>query len=92
MFLAGAGTTAGQGIVDVIQQEGMSLLVGGAFITIVPIVAGFFIARKLFKLSMVHSLGALCGGLTSTPGLGAVNQLIDSEDPSIAYAAAYHLP
>ncbi|WP_235715301.1 aspartate:alanine exchanger family transporter [Halalkalibacter wakoensis] len=92
LFLAGAGTTAGQGIVDVIQQEGMSLLVGGAFITIVPIVAGFFIARKLFKLSMVHSLGALCGGLTSTPGLGAVNQLIDSEDPSIAYAAAYHLP
>ncbi|WP_308017542.1 hypothetical protein [Alkalihalobacillus deserti] len=36
-----------------------------------------------------YSLGALCGGLTSTPGLGAVNQLVDSEGPSIAYAAAY---
>lgn len=27
--------------------------------------------------------------MTSTPGLGAVNQLIDSEDPAIAYGAAY---
>nr|WP_263053813.1 hypothetical protein [Salipaludibacillus neizhouensis] len=38
---------------------------------------------------MIHSLGAICGGLTSTPGLGAVNQLTDVEDASIAYAAAY---
>jgi putative transport protein len=27
--------------------------------------------------------------MTSTPGLGAANQLIESEDPAIAYAAAY---
>lgn len=27
--------------------------------------------------------------MTSTPALGALNQLIDSEDPAIAYAAAY---
>ncbi|WP_332633550.1 aspartate:alanine exchanger family transporter [Halalkalibacter flavus] len=89
LFLSGAGTTAGQGLVDVVQKEGLSLVIGGALITIVPIFIGFLVARKLFKLSMVHSLGALCGGLTSTPGLGAVNQLVDSEDPSIAYAAAY---
>lgn len=89
LFLAGAGTTAGQGIVEVIQQEGISLLVGGAIITIVPLVGGYFLARKLLGLSVIHSLGAICGGMTSTPGLGATNQLMDSEDPSIAYAAAY---
>ncbi|MDT8861318.1 YidE/YbjL duplication [Alkalihalobacillus sp. MEB130] len=89
LFLAGAGTTAGQGLVEVIQKEGISLIIGGAFITIVPIAVGFWLARKFFKLSMVHSLGALSGGLTSTPGLGAVNQLIETDDASIAYAAAY---
>lgn len=89
LFLAGAGTTAGQGIVEVIQREGFSLIIGGAIITMVPIIAGFFIARLFFRLSMLYSLGALCGGMTSTPGLGAVNQLADSEDPAIAYAAAY---
>ena len=89
LFLAGAGTTAGQGLVDVIQSEGLSLVFGGALITLAPIVVGFVIARKIFRLSVIHSLGALCGGMTSTPGLGSVNQLIDSDDPAIAYAAAY---
>ncbi|WP_412969112.1 aspartate:alanine exchanger family transporter [Fredinandcohnia sp. 179-A 10B2 NHS] len=89
LFLAGAGTTAGSGLVDVIQEEGLRLVLGGAIITLLPMIVGFFIARKFFHLSIVHSLGALCGGMTSTPGLGSVNQLIDSEDPAIAYAAAY---
>jgi len=89
LFLAGAGTTAGQGLVEVVQAEGLRLVFGGALITIVPIVVGYLIARKLFKLSIIHSLGALCGGMTSTPGLGSVNLLVDTEDPAIAYAAAY---
>lgn len=89
LFLAGAGTTAGQGVVEVVAAEGLRLIIGGALITTIPIIAGFLVARKLFKLSAAHSLGALCGGMTSTPGLGAVNQLINSEDPSVAYAAAY---
>ncbi|MCT2535722.1 YidE/YbjL duplication [Aquibacillus koreensis] len=89
LFLAGAGTTAGQGLVDVVQQEGLRLVIGGSFITIVPILFGFFLARKMFRLSIVHSLGALCGGMTSTPGLGSVNQVFDSDEPAIAYAAAY---
>ena len=89
MFLAGAGTTAGAGIVDIIQQEGLRILLAGAIITIVPLLAGYLLGKKLFSLSMVHSLGAVCGGMTSTPGLGALNSLVESEDPAIAYAAAY---
>ncbi|MFE8699212.1 aspartate:alanine exchanger family transporter [Cytobacillus sp. FJAT-54145] len=89
LFLAGAGTTAGQGIIDVVKTEGLRLVFGGALITIIPIIVGYVLARKWFHLSVIHSLGSLCGGMTSTPGLGAVNQLVDSEDPAIAYAAAY---
>ena len=89
LFLAGAGTTAGQGIVDVVQSEGLGLVFGGSIITLTPILAGYYISKKWFKLNTIHSLGALCGGMTSTPGLGSVNQLINSEEPAIAYAAAY---
>ncbi|MFN7251453.1 MAG: aspartate:alanine exchanger family transporter [Anaerobacillus sp.] len=89
LFLAGAGTTAGGGLVEVVLQQGVGLIIGGAIITIVPMVVAFFIAKKLFHLSIIHSLGAICGGMTSTPGLGACNNLVDSEDPAIAYAAAY---
>lgn len=89
LFLAGVGTNAGQGLVEVIQTEGIRLMIGGTIITVVPIIVGFYVARKLFKFSMVLSLGALSGAMTSTPGLGAVNQLIDAEDPAIGYAATY---
>jgi putative transport protein len=89
LFLAGAGTTAGQGIVDVVRAEGLGLVFGGSLITLTPILAGYFIAKKWFRLNTIHSLGALCGGMTSTPGLGSVNQLVESEEPAIAYAAAY---
>ncbi len=89
LFLAGAGTTAGAGLVEVLAEEGLQLLAAGVVITIVPLLLVFLAAKKLFHLSMLHSLGAICGGMTSTPGLGALNQIVDSEDPSIAYAAAY---
>lgn len=89
LFLAGAGTTAGKGLVDVLQTEGFKLLIGGAIITILPIIVGFFFARKVFKLSYIHSLGGLCGGITSTPGLGVCNNLVNTDDATIAYAAAY---
>ncbi|WP_240666675.1 aspartate:alanine exchanger family transporter [Longirhabdus pacifica] len=89
LFLAGAGTTAGEGLVEVVRQEGLRLIVGGSIITMTPIVVGYYMSRFVFRLSVIHSLGALCGGMTSTPGLGALNQLSSSEEGSITYAAAY---
>nr|WP_263053814.1 TrkA C-terminal domain-containing protein [Salipaludibacillus neizhouensis] len=41
LFLAGAGTTAGQGLVEVVLNEGISLVLSGAIITVVLIVSGF---------------------------------------------------
>ncbi|MEB5468256.1 aspartate:alanine exchanger family transporter [Virgibacillus pantothenticus] len=89
LFLAGAGTTAGQGLVEVIRDQGLELVISGTIITMVTIFSGYIAARKFFKFGVVYSLGTLCGGRTCTPGLGALNLLIDSEDPAIAYAAAY---
>lgn len=89
LFLAGAGTSAGNGLVEVIKNEGITLFIAGAIITAVPMIVGYFLARKVLRLKMIHTLGALCGGMTSTPGLGAVNNLVRSDEPAIAYAAAY---
>lgn len=89
LFLAGVGTNAGEGLVEVIRSQGFKLMIGGAIITIIPIFVGFYVARKVFHFSMVLSLGALSGAMTSTPGLGAVQQMIDTEDAGVAYAATY---
>lgn len=89
MFLAGAGTTAGQGIVEVIKEQGWILLILGLIITIMPIIIGYFMARKIFKLSIVHSLSIVCGGLTSTPAVSSLKHLVDSDEPTVAFAATY---
>lgn len=89
LFLAGAGTTAGNGLVEIVKTEGLTLFIAGAFITTVPLITGYFLSRKILRLNMLHTMGGLCGGMTSTPGLGAINQLARSDEPAIAYAAAY---
>ena len=41
------------------------------------------------KLNFLSILGSLTGGMTSTPGLSAVDPMSDSNAPSIAYATVY---
>lgn len=91
LFLAGAGTSAGSGFVEVIANQGFGIFIAGAIITLVPMVSAYTLALTVFKLNLVHTLGSICGGMTSTPGLGALNDLTDSEEPSVAYAAVYPL-
>ena len=33
--------------------------------------------------------GAICGGMTSTPGLGVAIDALDSDDPAAGYGAVY---
>ena len=44
---------------------------------------------RLLKINFLSVLGALTGGMTSTPGLSATDSMTDSDAPQIAYAAVY---
>ena len=50
---------------------------------------GFIIGRYVFKLNWVVLSGAICGGMTSTPGLGAAVDAQESDDPASGYGATY---
>ncbi len=89
MFLAGAGVKAGSGFLEVVQSQGISLLIAGVLVTLVPLTVAFYLGLKVFQFDAPTTLGALCGAMTSTPGLGAVTQAADSEYPAIAYATVY---
>lgn len=88
-FLANAGVKAGGKIVPVLKEHGISLFFSGAAITLVPMIVTFFIASKIFKMNILESLGGICGGMTSTPALGAISAKVDSEVPVTSYATAY---
>jgi len=55
----------------------------------VPMAVGLLFARKVFKLSMINSLGSICGGMTSTPALGSLIKVAETDDVATAYAATY---
>lgn len=89
LFLADAGVRAGGSFVEVVSQYGLILLAVGAAVTLLPMIVGYLIARYRLKLPLLEILGATCGGMTSTPGLGAITSRTDADSPAISYAAAY---
>lgn len=89
LFLAGAGTAAGAQFLPVLRASGLSLLAAGAVITLFPMAVAVFVARRVLRLDVLSTLGALCGGMTCTPGLGAVGRVSPSETPAIAYTTVY---
>ena len=89
LFLIGAGTNAGKGFIEVLGQYGIGLFLFGALLTITPLFFGYIIANKLLKLSMFNTLGSICGGMTSTPALGALISVAKTESVAVSYAATY---
>lgn len=89
LFLIGAGVEAGAGFVEILQEEGLVLFIYGALITLIPMLVGYFFAAKVLKLSLFNSLGSICGGMTSTPALGTLIRVTETDDVASAYAATY---
>ncbi len=89
IFLAGVGTSAGTNMVDTILNNGWSLFIAGAVVTVIPMIAAAIVGIKLLKVNIFDLLGTITGGMTSTPGLAAADSMTDSSAPSIAYATVY---
>jgi putative transport protein len=89
MFLATVGTSAGATLLPTLEAHGMGLVISGAVVTLVPIVGGVVICRKLLKLELLRTLGVITGGMTSTPGLAAAGAFSSTHFASAAYATVY---
>ncbi|MFH1524512.1 MAG: aspartate:alanine exchanger family transporter [Chloroflexota bacterium] len=89
LFLAGAGTTAGAQLVQVIQTQGWSLFLAGATITILSAAVGLLLTLKFFKMATLASLGALTAAMTNPPGLSAANNQTTTDLATLAYASVY---
>lgn len=88
LFLLGAGTDAGKGFVEVLMQQGIKLFLFGIVVTLIPMILACLVAR-LMRLDTLTTLGSVCGGMTSTPALGALISSCGTEDVAASYAATY---
>lgn len=95
LFLLGAGVEGGVELVAQIQasEYGAMLIlygfVAGVIMTIVPLIVGYIFATKVFKFCLFDTLGALTGGMTSTPALGTLIRVAGTDDVAAAYASTY---
>lgn len=89
LFLTPVGLTAGTLIVPIIQDYGPSLFAMAALITLIPMATVVLVGHHFLKINFLTLLGALAGGMTSTPGLSAVDSMTDVAAPQVAYATVY---
>ena len=86
LFLVGAGIPGGA---EFIANFDPMYFVYGVIMTVIPLIAGYFFAKYVLKMSLLNSLGSLTGGMTSTPALGTLINVAKTEDVASAYAATY---
>ena len=73
----------------VIREQGAVLLLAALIVALVPLAGAWIMTRHVLKWDALNCLGAVCGAMTSTPGLGAVTKVADCSVPSTAYVAVY---
>ena len=88
-FLADAGIKGGADLVDTVATHGAAVFIMGIIVTCSGMFAGYFVGMKVFKMNILECLGGICGGMTSTPALGAIASKTDSQAPVVSYATAY---
>ena len=86
LFLIGAGVPGGASFVKYFQPV---YFLYGVIITIVPMIIGYIIAKKLLKLPLLNALGSITGGMTSTPALGTLIRTAGTDDVASSYASTY---
>ena len=95
LFLLGAGVEGGVQLVQQIQNSEYGLMIvlygfiAGVIITLIPMVVGYVFARKVCKLPLLNTLGSITGGMTSTPALGTLIAVAETDDVAGAYASTY---
>ena len=88
-FLGIVGLNYGYKALNALLGSGITLSLLSLIIGLISILAGFIVGRYVFKLDWIILVGAICGGMTSTPGLGAAIDALKSDDPATGYGATY---
>jgi putative transport protein len=92
LFLACVGLRSGEHFVaSLLAGQGFLWMLIGAAVTLVPLLAVAWVARRLLRTNYLNLCGLLAGSMTDPPALAFANGHLQSEAPSVAYATVYPL-
>lgn len=89
LFLAVVGIEAGAGFLEALMDAGLILVLITFIVGLGAIAAGMLILRGFWDLDWIVVSGAITGGMTSTPGLGAAIEATGTEDVGAGYGSTY---
>lgn len=89
IFLAVVGIEAGEEFISALMSAGIVLVLITFLVGLGAIAAGMLLLRGLWDLDWIVVSGAITGGMTSTPGLGAAIESTGTEDVGAGYGSTY---
>jgi putative transport protein len=92
LFLATVGLKSGGRFFQMLfSGPGWLWMLGGATITLVPLLIAAFLGRLVLKITFAKLCGMLAGSMTDPPALAFATAFTSSEEPLVAYATVYPL-
>ena len=89
MFIAVVGISAGPSFIQGLKEVGPMLFIIGILATSLPLLLGLILARYVFHFHPALALGCTAGARTTTAALGAIQEAVGSETPSLGYTVTY---
>jgi len=88
-FLSTVGLRYGFKVFDALLGAGAYLAFVSVAVGFAALLAGFVVGRYVLGINWVILSGAICGGMTSTPGLGCCIDALKSDVTAAGYGATY---
>ncbi|WP_348813749.1 aspartate-alanine antiporter [Flavobacterium maritimum] len=90
-FIGLVGLAAGPSFISGLKETGLSIILAGLAVSIVPHIIGLLFGRYVLKMNPIILLGAQTGAGTSTIGLKAIQDASESKFPVLGYTIPYAL-
>ena len=87
-FMSVVGLLYGYDVVAAFSGAGLVIAVMAIVIEAVAIILSILLGRFLLKMNWGLLSGAICGGCTSSVGLGAALSTMDSDEPTLGYGVS----
>jgi putative transport protein len=91
VFIGVVGLSAGPSFVTGLQRSGLSLVVVGLIVAVLPHTVAILFGRFVLRMNPVILLGACAGAGTITAGLRAIQEKAESPLPALGYTVPYAL-
>src|SRR5260370_29328607 len=89
VFMACVGLAAGPRFFSGLQKSGLSLVLVGLIIAVLPHAVAILFGRYVLKMNPIIVLGACSGAGTITAALRAIQEEAQTELPALGYTVPY---